>query len=121
MDISKMIYHHIGKPASLESIKDNKDVKYSPLFDMYSLNMKNDLSLPIEWYAFGNKSSLDSRIQTEPHFAFKVNGIVAVLNGQEIVMPLYEAFRRLLLAMIQLNGVLIEVIETSLPEEKIWI
>lgn len=120
MDFSKMIFHHIGKPVSLASIKDDKDVKYSSLFDMYSLNVKNDVSLPIEWHAFGNNSSLDSRIQTEPHIAFKVNDIVAALKGQEIVMPLYEPFAGYRCAMIQVNGVLIEVIETSLPEEKIW-
>lgn len=120
MDPSKMIFHHIGKPVSLESIKDNKDVKYSPLFDMYSLNMKNDVSLPIEWHAFGNSSSLDSRIQTESHIAFKVNNIADALYGQKIVMPLYEPFAGYRCAIIQVNGVLIELIETSLPEEKIW-
>lgn len=120
MELSKMIFHHIGKPVSLESIKNNEDVKYSPLFDMYSLNMKNEVSLPIEWHAFGNNSSLDSRIQTEPHIAFKVNDIAAALKGHEIVMPLYEPFTGYRCAMIQVNGVLIEVIETSLSEEKIW-
>ncbi|SCM82848.1 Acetyltransferase, ribosomal protein N-acetylase (modular protein) [uncultured Sporomusa sp.] len=120
MEPSKMIFHHIGKPVSLESIKDNKDVKYSPLFDMYSLNMQNDAPLPIEWHAFGTDSSLDRRIQTEPHIAFKVNDIAAVLIGQEIVMPLYEPFSGYRCAMIQVSGVLIELIETSLPEEKIW-
>lgn len=120
MEPSKIIFHHIGKPVSLESIKDNKDVKYSPLFDMYSLNMQNAVSLPIEWRAFENNSSLDRRIQTEPHIAFKVNDIAAALIGQEIVMPLYEPFVGYRCAMVQVNGVLIELIETSLPEENIW-
>ncbi len=120
MEPSRMIFHHIGKPISLESIKDNKDVKYSPLFDMYSLNTQNGLSLPIEWHAFGTNSSLDRRIQTEPHIAFKVKDIAAALIGQEIVMPLYEPFSGYRCAIIQVNGVLIELIETSLSEEKIW-
>ena len=63
IDNFQMTFHHIGKPVPLEDIKDNKDTKYSPLFDMYSLDMKNDLSLPIELHAFGENSSLDVRIQ----------------------------------------------------------
>lgn len=35
-------------------------------------------------------------------------------------MPLYKPFAGYRCAMIQVNGVLIEPIETSLPEEKIW-
>lgn len=120
MEPSQIIFHHIGKPVSLEIIRDNKDAKYSPLFDMYSLNMQNAVSLPIEWHAFGKSSSLDWRIQTESHIAFKVNDITAALIGQEIVMPLYEPFVGYRCAMIQVNGVLIELIETLLPEEKIW-
>lgn len=63
IDNFQMTFHHIGKPVPLEDIKNNKDTKYSPLFDMYSLDMKNDLSLPIELHAFGENSSLDVRIQ----------------------------------------------------------
>ena len=36
IDDFQMTFHHIGKPVPLESIKDNKDTKYSPLFDMDS-------------------------------------------------------------------------------------
>lgn len=84
IDDFQMTFHHIGKPVPLESIKDNKDTKYSPLFDMYSLDMKNDLSIPIELHAFGKNSSLDVRIQKEPHVAFKTNNIEAALQGKKL-------------------------------------
>ncbi|WP_171969757.1 hypothetical protein [Megasphaera cerevisiae] len=35
----KIGFHHIGKPVPLEKIQNNAAVKYSPLFDMYSLDM----------------------------------------------------------------------------------
>lgn len=116
----KITFHHIGKPVSLESIKDNKDTKYSPLFDMYSLDMQNDLSIPIELHAFGKHSPLDSRVQTETHVAFKVSDIISVLQDKEIVMPLYQPFFGYRCAMVIINNQLIELIETSLSEREIW-
>ncbi|MFZ7936288.1 hypothetical protein ACO1D2_22780 [Bacillus thuringiensis] len=68
-----LTFHHIGNPVSLQMIQHNKNTKYSPLFDMYSLDMENDLSIPIELHTFGPHSSLDVRIQTEIHIAFTTN------------------------------------------------
>ena len=120
IDNFQMTFHHIGKPVPLESIKENKDTKYSSLFDMYSLDMKNDLSIPIELHAFGENSSLDARIRKETHVAFKVNDIAAALRGKEIVMPLYQPFAGYRCAMVIINKQLIELIETTLSESEIW-
>lgn len=116
----QMSFHHIGKPVLLSKIKYNPEVKYSPLFDMYSLDMKNDLSLPIELHAFGENSSLDKRIQENPHVAFKVDYIEAALLNEEIIMPLYEPFSGYRCAMIWVNEQPIELIETTLSEKEIW-
>ena len=113
-----LTFHHIGKPVSLQMIQHNKNTKYSPLFDMYSLDLENDLSIPIELHAFGPNSSLDVRIQTEIHIAFTTNDIEYVLTGKEIIMPLYQPFAHYRCAMVSINGQLIEFIETSLSEKK---
>lgn len=115
-----LTFHHIGKPVPLDQIKDHPDIKYSPLFDMYSLDMKNDLSLPVELHAFGPKSTLDPLIQKEPHVAFKVNNIEEALAGKEILMPLYQPFADYRCAMILVNQQPIELIETTLSENEIW-
>lgn len=116
----KLTFHHIGKPVPLAEIKDNPDTKYSPLYDMYSLDMANDLSVPIELHAFGPDSSLDHRIQTEAHVAFKVNDIEAALKNQTIIMPKYTPFKDYTCAMILLNQQPVELIETTLSEREIW-
>lgn len=116
----KMTFHHIGKPVELKKIKDNPETKFSPLFDMYSLDMRNDLLLPVELHAFGKNSSLDKKIQEETHVAFKVDNINLALEGQEIIMPLYQPFADYRCAMILVNNQLIELIETSLTETEIW-
>ncbi|MFT8391961.1 MAG: hypothetical protein ABF586_06460 [Sporolactobacillus sp.] len=113
-------FHHIGKPVPLAQIKDNPETKYSPLFDMYSLDKINALSIPIEWHAFGPNSSLHPLIQSQPHIAFTTAAIEAALEHEEILMPLYEPFKNYRCAMIRVNDQPIELIETSLSEAEIW-
>ena len=113
-----LIFHHIGIPV--EKSKLTKNARYSSLFKMYSENVENDLNIRIEYHAFDPGSSLDKRLQTLPHIAFKTDNIEKDLLNKDIVMPLYEPFKGYRCAAIQLNGMIIELIETSLSEEKIW-
>lgn len=113
-------FHHIGKPVPLAQIKDDPATKYSPLYDMYSLDQQNRLTIPIELHAFGPACSLDNRIQTEPHVAFTVTNIHEALRDQQIIMPLYQPFAGYQCAMILLNGQPVELIETTLSEAEIW-
>ncbi|MBT9671197.1 hypothetical protein GPK34_04015 [Secundilactobacillus kimchicus] len=113
-------FHHIGRPVSLATIADNPATKYSSLFDMYSLDQQNDLTIPIELHAFGPNCSLDPLIQEQPHVAFTVDDIETALQGQEIIMSLYEPFKGYRCAMVLENGQPVELIETSLSEREIW-
>ena len=63
----RLSFHHIGKPVALSEIKDNPDTRYSTLYDMYTLDNLNELSLPIQLHAFGERSPLDERIQQLRH------------------------------------------------------
>lgn len=116
----KITFHHIGKPVPLSEIISNPATKYSPLFDMYSLDLNNSLSIPIELHAFGKNCSLHPRIQKESHVAFKVSDIETAMNGYEVLMPLYQPFRGYRCAMVVINEQLVELIETTLSEKEIW-
>lgn len=116
----QMSFHHIGHPVALDQIKDNPETKYSPLFDMYSLDQQNSLGIPIELHAFGPNSSLDPLIQQTPHVAFKTSDIEAALKGAKILMPKYTPFKGYTCAMILLNEQPVELIETTLSEREIW-
>ncbi|KRL01159.1 hypothetical protein [Liquorilactobacillus capillatus] len=113
-------FHHIGKPVTLNTIRDNPETKYSELYDMYSLDVANNLSLPIELHAFGPHSSLDKRIQTMTHVAFTVTNLDESLQGNQIIMPRYTPFKDYSCAMILLNDQPVELIETTLSEREIW-
>lgn len=116
----KLTFHHIGKPVNLATIKDNPDVKYAKIYDMYSLDQRNELGIPIELHAFGPATTLDPAIISQTHVAFKVDDILAALANQEIIMPLYQPFAGYQCAMIMLNHVPVELIETTLSEAEIW-
>lgn len=116
----KISFHHIGKPVDLASIKDEPATKYSVLFDMYTLDMQNNLSVPVQLHAFGAASSLNMRIQNESHVAFKVENIDLAMGDNEVIMPLYTPFEGYSCAMVDINGQLVELIETTLSEAEIW-
>ncbi|MDR3256604.1 MAG: hypothetical protein LBT18_02985 [Endomicrobium sp.] len=118
MDFKTLSFHHIGIP--IEKSKIGKGAKYSPLYKMYTKDGKNNLGLHIQYHAFDEGSSLNKRIQTNVHIAFKTKNIEKSIEGYEVVMPLYEPFKGYKCACIIVNDTLIEIIETQLPEEQIW-
>lgn len=115
----KIVFHHIGRPVPLDQLKECEGVKYSPLFDMYSLNLQHDLAIPMEYHAFGPRSTLHERIRTESHVAFKVGDIESALKNKEILMPLYEPFEGYRCAMVLIHDTLIELIQTNRTEEEL--
>jgi hypothetical protein len=120
--ISKFLsFHHIGIPV--DKSKLSKDARYSPFYKMYTQDSVNSLGIHIQKHAFDDRSSLDQRIRSKVHIAFKtdVNGTIEeVIKGHEIAMPLYEPFNGYRCAMIIVNDMPIEIIETTLYEEEIW-
>jgi hypothetical protein len=115
---NELTFHHIGVPVGVRKL--GTGAKYSALFKMYSKNCANDLRLRIEWHAFGSGCPLHEKIRKMPHVAFKTANLNAALLGKDILMPAYEPFERYRCAMILLNGMPIELIETSLSEEELW-
>lgn len=70
------------------------------------------IGIPVE------KSRISSGSRFSP--AFKTNNIQQVLKGKQVIMPLYEPFSGYKCAMILVNSLPIELIETNLSEADIW-
>jgi hypothetical protein len=118
VDFAALSFHHIGIPV--EKSKMGENARYSPLYRMYTVDGKNNLGIHIQFHAFDRGSSLDKRVQTNIHVAFKTADITKTLKGQELVFPVYEPFEGYRCAMIIVNNMLLEIIETNLSEERIW-
>jgi hypothetical protein len=105
----------------IEKSKIGKNAKYSPFYKMYTQDGVNNLGLHIQYHAFDEGSSLDEKIRSKVHVAFKTDyDIEQIIKRHKIVMPLYEHFKGYKCAMIIVNDIPIEIIETTLSEEEIW-
>ena len=111
-------FHHVGVPVDKSQISSS--ARYSPAFKMYTDDAKNDLEVHIQYHAFDKRCPLNDAIKNQVHVAFKTENIEQILEGNQVIMPLYEPFKGYKCAMILVNGLPIELIETSLSEKEIW-
>ena len=108
-------FHHIGVPTE----KVMPVERYSSLYGMYTSDGQNE-DIHIQFHRYNKDSILDKRIQNSVHIAFKTDNIEEYLKGKEVIMPMYEPFEGYKVAMVLLDDVPIEIIETTLSEEEIW-
>ena len=107
-------YHHIGIPTD----EPREGEKYSAKFKMYTTEGNNEHR--IQWHRFEEGCSLHPLIQTVPHVAFKVDSIDEAIKEKRVILEPYYPFEGFRVAMVEVEGVPVEYIETDLNEEDIW-
>lgn len=112
--IMKYQYHHVGIPVS----KPRESERYSETFDMYTSG--GELPGRIQYHRFGPLCPLHLLIQTLPHIAYKVDSVEEAIKDKRVILEPYYPLKNFLVAMIEVDGAVIELIETSLTEEEIW-
>lgn len=65
-------------------------------------------------------SPLSEIIKTNPHIAFKVDNLEEAIEDEEIILEIYEPIDDYFVAVINDNGIAIELIQTQLSDEEIW-
>lgn len=114
-------YHHYGIPTQ-EKRKDETLVETGG-FRFYSTPFEGN-KWHIQWHRFPEGHGLPELVTQVPHIAFQVDDLDAEIAGCEIAggkilfgpySPL-EGFR---VAMIEEQGVPIELVETSLTDEEL--
>ncbi|MCL9783796.1 hypothetical protein M9194_20430 [Vibrio sp. S4M6] len=114
MNLSKLQYHHMGIPTT----EKKPDERYSPVFKMYTTKGNN--AFRIQWHRFEDGCPLHPLIQSQPHVAFKVDCLQQAVEGQTLLLEPYEPMPGFKVAMIEVEGAPVELIETTLSEEQIW-
>lgn len=107
-------YHHMGIPT--EQPKANE--RYSSTFKMYTTAGNNEFR--IQWHRFEPGCPLHPLIQSVPHVAFKVSSIDEAIKGKNVILEPYYPFEGFRVAMVEIDGVPVEFIETDLSEAEIW-
>lgn len=108
-------FHHIGIPTT----QQREGEVYSSTFKMYTSNGE-DKNLRVQYHRFEEGSSLHPLIKTMTHVAFKVDSIDEAIIGKPLLLGPYYPFEGFRVAIVEINGMPIEFIETSLSEEEIW-
>jgi len=87
---------------------------------MYTSGGENPAGFRIQYHRFEPGSSLHALIQSQPHVAFQVNDLAAAIEGEALLLGPYEPFHGFKVAMIEDDGIPIELIETSLSDDEVW-
>ena len=111
-------YHHYGIPTQ-EERKDETLVEVGG-FKFYSTPFEAN-SWHIQWHRFPEGHGLPDLITKVPHIAFQVDDLDREIEGAKILLGPYSPLEGYRVAMIEEQGVPIELVETKLTDEELAI
>ena len=109
-------YHHMGIPVTEERPGEH----YSSTFKMYTSGGEDPGGFRVQFHRFDPGSSLHPLIQSKPHVAFQVDNLEAAIEGEVLLLDPYEPFEGFKVAIIEDDGVPIELVETDLSNEEVF-
>lgn len=115
MNKVKYTYHHMGIPTK----EMRAGERYSATFKMYTSDGE-DKNFRIQWHRYEEGCPLHPLLQTIPHVAFKVDSIDTAIENKKILLAPYNPFKGFRVAVIEVDGAPVELIETRLNEHEIW-
>ncbi len=109
-------YHHYGVPTS-EKRADETLVETEG-FKFYSTPFEGN-RWHIQWHRFPEDHGLPKLVTQVPHLAFQVDDLDAEIKGAKILFGPYSPLEGYRVAMIEEQGVPIELVETKLTDEEL--
>jgi len=109
-------YHHMGIPVTEERPGEH----YSSTFKMYTSGGEDPGGFRVQFHRFDPGSSLHPLIQSKPHVAFQLDDLEAAIEGEVLLLDPYEPFEGFKVAIIEDDGVPIELVETDLSNEEVF-
>lgn len=107
-------FHHMGIPTN-----DRREGEiFSPAAEMFTSDNRGKFR--IQWHRYTEASPLHPLVRTVPHPAFRVADLRDAIEGEELLLGPYEPIDGYFVAIINDNGVPIELIQTDLTDEEIW-
>ena len=87
---------------------------------MYTSGGEDPAGFRIQFHRFEPGSCLHPLIQSTPHVAFQVDDLAAAVADEQVLLGPYEPFSGFKVAIIEEDGIPIELIETDLSDDEIW-
>lgn len=109
-------YHHYGIPTD-EKRPDESYVEVGD-FKFYSTPFEGN-KWHIQWHRFPEGHGLPELVTKVPHIAFQVEDLDAEIKGCKVLFGPYSPLKGFRVAMIEEQGVPIELVETKLTDEEV--
>ncbi len=109
-------YHHYGVPTT-EKREDESLVDVGG-FRFYSTPFEGN-KWHIQWHRFPEGHGLPEELTKVPHIAFQVDDLEKELEGAKVLLEPYSPIEGFRVAIIEEQGVPIELIETKLTDEEV--
>jgi hypothetical protein len=111
-------YHHYGIPT--EQKRDDESLVQVDGFKFYSTPFEGN-KWHIQWHRFPEGHGLPELVTQVPHIAFQVDDLDAEIKGCKVLFGPYSPLKGYRVAMIEEQGVPIELVETKLSVEELAI
>ena len=109
-------YHHYGIPTD-EKRSDESYVETGG-YKFYTTPFEAN-KWHIQWHRFPEGHGLPELVAKVPHIAFQVDDLDEEIKGAKILFGPYMPVEGFRVAMIEEDGVPIELVETSLTDEEL--
>lgn len=109
-------YHHYGIPT--QEVREDESLVEVGGFRFYSTPFEGN-KWHIQWHRFPEGHGLPELLTKVPHIAFQVDDLDAEIQGAKILFGPYSPLAGYRVAMIEEQGVPIELVETKLTDEEL--
>ncbi len=109
-------YHHYGIPTS--EVREDETLVEIEGYKFYSTPFEAN-KWHIQWHRFPEGHGLPELVTKVPHIAFEVEDLEKEIEGCKVLFGPYEPLKGYRVAMIEEQGVPIELVETSLSDEEL--
>ncbi len=109
-------YHHYGIPTTEK--RDDESLVEVGGFKFYSTPFEGN-KWHIQWHRFPEGHGLPELLTQVPHIAFQVENLDKEIEGCKVLFGPYTPIEGYRVAMIEEQGVPIELVETSLSDEQL--
>lgn len=109
-------YHHYGIPTNVK--REDETLVEVGGFKFYSTPFDGN-KWHIQWHRFPEGHGLPELTTKVPHIAFQVDDLDSELKGAKIVFGPYSPLPGYRVAMIEEQGVPIELVETKLTDDEL--
>lgn len=111
-------FHHYGVPTTEK--RDDESLVEVGGFKFYSTPFEAN-KWHIQWHRFPEGHGLPELVTQVPHVAFVVDNLDAEIKGCKVLFGPYSPLEGFRVAMIEEQGVPIELIETALSDEEVTV